>query len=645
MRCEMKTLRPLTAVLFIAILVSLFAAASGQVHAANANDVVIRKWQVQWISKFENSAAIPQTEGVWNDADVNHPLTDIPNGVKGMWVRFEVPSTSKWQQPGMLVEHLFGHKLYVYNENVLIYSSERDFIFDSNKLLLPVSRNFDSRTFYIRIISLSERAGLISGIRIGDFEGLSNMFVRNDIFDVLLGTSIAFLALIMLICSGYLNRKQRNTWISLCLIALTTGTLIITYSPLTYIYFKEYGNLFLILFDISLFVLFPSLSYYMDQVFEGKFVYFSKFRWFQIRYSGFCFVLLIVNWATNERFYAIYYWLTAVIFGLLILTQLLFIIVLSILNTMKGNKDATILSIGISLLAFSGVTDLIIYYLNDSRYELILWKFGVIGMIIILVIILARRISADHAMLYTYSRDLELFNHKLQRTEKLKLISDLAASVAHEVRNPLQVTRGFLQLLANKAEEQDITYVGIAINELDRASAIITDFLTFAKPEIEIIKLLYLEEEIKKIEAMMTPLTTMKGGTLQINIQENLHILGNESKFKQAFINIIKNSIEAIDGDGNGMIEIQAYSHNRMAVIHIKDNGEGMEEEKVSKLGVPYFSTKTKGTGLGLMVTFRIIEVMHGTIVFQSVKGKGTEAIIRFPLVDQATALPDSVRA
>jgi two-component system, sporulation sensor kinase B len=641
----MKTLRLLTAFQFLAVFVTLFATPSGQAHPADVTDVVIRKWQIQWISKSESSDAIPQTEGEWKDVDVNDPLTDIPNGAKGMWVRFIVPSTADWQQPGMLVERLFGHKLYVYKQDELLYSTERDFIFDTNKLLLPVSRYSESETFYIRIISLSERAGLISGVRIGDFDGLYNLYVRKDLYDLLLGTSIAFLALIMLICSGYFNRKQRRTWISLCLIALTTGTLIVTYSPLTYIYYKEYGNLFLILFDVSLFVLFPSLSYYIDQVFEGKFVYFSKFLWFQIRYSGFCFVLLIVNWATNEQFFAMYYWFTTVILGLLILTQLLFIIAMSIVNAMKGNKDAVILSIGISLLALSGVTDLVIYYLNASRYELILWKFGVIGMNMTLVIILARRISADHAMLYTYSKELEVFNHKLQRTEKLKLISDLAASVAHEVRNPLQVTRGFLQLLDNKAEEQDKMFFGTAINELDRASAIITDFLTFAKPEIEEIKLLALDEEMKKIEAMMTPLTTMKGGTLQINIQENLPILGNGSKVKQAFINIIKNSIEAIDGDGNGIIDIQAYSYKRMAVIHIKDNGEGMEEEEILKLGVPYFSTKTKGTGLGLMVTFRIIEVMHGTIEFQSVKGKGTEAIIRFPLVDQATALPDSIRA
>ncbi|MCD9020935.1 sensor histidine kinase [Cohnella silvisoli] len=633
----MKTVRLLTMIQFLAVLISLFVTDSGQAYAADADaDDIIRKWQVQWIGKDVRADESPRTNtnGHWDKASVDHPVTEVPSGAQGMWVRFSVPSTAAWQQPGMLVERLFGHKLYVYKGNQLIYQSERDFVFDSNKLLIPLGKYTEDTDFYIRIVTLSERAGLISGIQIGDFEQLSNRFVRKDLPDMLLGTSIAFLALIMLICSGYLNRKQRSIWVSLCLIALTTGTLIVAYSPLTYIYFKEYGNVILLLFDVSLFVLFPSLSYYIDQVFEGQYSFFSKFRRLQLYYSGFCFAVLITYKFTGERYYDLYVLFTNMILGFIILLQLLLIIYISIRNAMKGSKVAIILSLGISGLALSGVTDLTIYYLNAKRYELFLWKFGVIGMIMALVIILARRISADHAMLLTYSKELELYNHKLERTEKLKIISDLAASVAHEVRNPLQVTRGFLQLLAHKAEEQNKSYFGMAINELDRASAIITDFLTFAKPEMEEVMLLDLNEEMRKIEAMMTPLATMKGGTLQISIHEKLPILGNASKFKQAFINIIKNSIEAIDGDGAGLIEISAYSDNRMAVIHIKDNGEGMEDEEISKLGVPYFSTKTKGTGLGLMVTFRIIDVMHGTIEFHSVKGKGTEAIIRFPLVD-----------
>ncbi|WP_158594104.1 sensor histidine kinase [Cohnella faecalis] len=390
----------------------------------------------------------------------------------------------------------------------------------------------------------------------------------------------------------------------------------------------------LIFFDISMFVLFPALSTYIDDVFEGRFVYFKKFRRFQTAYSAFCLAALCLYKATDGKYYALYDFFSNTILGPLILIQLIFIIVLAVRNAINGNKNAAILSVGIFLLALSGAADLTIYYLSETRYVLFLWKFGIIIMIVTLVVILARRISADYAMLVTYSKELELYNHNLQRTEKMKIISDLAASVAHEVRNPLQVTRGFLQLLSEKSDLENKNYFGMAINELDRASTIITDFLTFAKPEMETLVMLDLSEEIKKIEGIMSPLAALHGGILVIDIPENLHIYGNSSKLKQAFINIIKNSIEAIGKDG--VIGIYAYSTERDVILRISDNGEGMEEEKLASLGEPFFSTKSKGTGLGLMVTFRIIEAMKGSIEFRSTKGKGTEAIIRFPLIKQS---------
>ena len=111
----------------------------------------------------------------------------------------------------------------------------------------------------------------------------------------------------------------------------------------------------------------------------------------------------------------------------------------------------------------------------------------------------------------------------------------------------------------------------------------------------------------------------------------DLFVRGNTSKLKQALINIIKNSIEAL-GD-EGVIDIQAYENKEenQVLIRIRDNGEGMTEADLKRLGEPYYSKKTKGTGLGLMVTFRIIEVMQGEIIFNSTKGVGTEVIIYFP--------------
>ncbi|RKP51625.1 sensor histidine kinase [Cohnella endophytica] len=628
---------------FLIPIITLYLLLPQQVFAQDIRGpVVIREWEVQWILDTpESLEATRPADGAWNHSGNGNSKTGLAEHARGMWVRIDVPPTNDWQRPGLLIDRLYGLELSVYEKGKLLYESKRSLTVDLNKLLMSFTPSSEHRQFDLRIVTTSQRAGIISDIRIGDFHSLSERFVTRELPDLLLGTSIAFLALIMLLCSGYLRRNQRRSWISLCLIALTTGTLIVVYSPLPYIYFKQYGSLMLRLFDLSLFVLFPALNYYIDQVFEGQYRFFTKFRHAQTIYSGICVVCLAIYATDMKRFYEMYYLVSIVIMSVFILVQLLLIITLTIVNAVRGNKNAIILSIGILLLALSGILDLIFYYLSERRYVLFLWKFGVIFMMIALVIILARRISADYAKLVTYSKELELYNHRLQRSEKLKIISDLAASVAHEVRNPLQVTRGFLQLLASRTDEKDKPYFELATNELDRASEIITDFLTFAKPELENIVLLDLTKEIRKIEAIMIPMAAMHGGILSCRAEDSLYIYGNSTKLKQALINMIKNSIEAIGKDGT--VEVQAIAEGDEAVVRISDNGQGMEEDEVAKLGVPFFSTKTKGTGLGLMVTYRIIEVMKGTIKVRSAKGKGTEFTIRFPLTVQDIVLPDEL--
>ncbi|MNN57390.1 Sporulation kinase E [compost metagenome] len=128
----------------------------------------------------------------------------------------------------------------------------------------------------------------------------------------------------------------------------------------------------------------------------------------------------------------------------------------------------------------------------------------------------------------------------------------------------------------------------------------------------------------------MLPLCHLNGGKMLMQAGEGLWVKGNSSKFKQAFINIIKNSIESLGDEGS--IQMIAYGVGDYVYIHIQDDGEGMDPEVLSRLGEPYFSNKTKGTGLGLMVTFRIIEAMAGEIRFESQKGAGTESVTTLPL-------------
>jgi len=620
--------------LLIAVACTIYTYKPQQVQAqAPAPDIVLEDWQVAMIADGSTVSDAPSPGEPWLQAGIGKPLTQLREDADGIWVRISLPATAGWQRPGLLIERLYGHQLAVYQEGRLLHETERGFAFDLNRLLLEVEPSTEPSELYIRILSSSDRIGLISSIRIGDFEQLAARVSRHDLPDLLLGGSIAFLGLMMLFCAGYLNRRQQGPWISLSLVALSAGTLIIVYSPYPYLTFKAYGTELLLLFDLSLFVLFPALHAYINHVFRKQYRLFSQFGRFLMQYATLCLVIAVLHHMTGQRYAQVYELFTTTIFGVLILIQMVMIIGYTVHHARAGGPHSFLLSLGLILLAASGAADLVLYYTSEMRYLLFLWKFGAVALIITLVMILARSIMADYAKLVSYSKELELYNANLQRAEKMQIISDLAASVAHEVRNPLQVTRGFLQLMEKKSDDANRHYFGMAINELDRASSIITDFLTFAKPELESVTRLDLSEEMHQIEAIMTPLASLHGGVLVIDIEEKLYIQGNSSKFKQAFINFIKNSIEALRQDGR--IEICAYAKEEEAVIHVTDNGEGMDQEEIAKLGQPFYSTKSKGTGLGLMVTFRIIEAMQGTIDFRSSKGKGTEVIIRFPLALQ----------
>lgn len=223
----------------------------------------------------------------------------------------------------------------------------------------------------------------------------------------------------------------------------------------------------------------------------------------------------------------------------------------------------------------------------------------------------------------------QLFRERLERTAQIQLLSEMAASVAHEVRNPLQVTRGFLQMSLRKSDGATRPYLQTALEELDRAASIITEYLAFAKPQLDEIIRIDVTNQLDHIHGMMQPMAFMDGVDLHMQCDGGMYLQGDPGKFTQIVMNLIKNSIEA--SHGKGTVFVHAFMSGSELLIRIKDEGEGMTEEEVRQLGIPFYSTKTKGTGLGLMVTFRLVEMMNGKLTFESKKGAGTEAVLRFP--------------
>ncbi|WP_243387665.1 sensor histidine kinase [Bacillus kexueae] len=223
---------------------------------------------------------------------------------------------------------------------------------------------------------------------------------------------------------------------------------------------------------------------------------------------------------------------------------------------------------------------------------------------------------------------------RLIQSEKMSVVSELAASVAHEVRNPLTVVRGFIQLMDRKNGDKESEYTKLILSELDRAQEIISDYLNLAKQEYIEKESLHFSKMIEEVSTLMLSYAHLKNIKLETSIQPSLFVYGDEYKLKQVFINLIKNAIEATE-DGNGKVVIEAYDSKDSVRVKIIDNGEGMSQEQLQRLGEPFYSLKEKGTGLGLMVAYSIIDLHNGHIQFQSTIHKGTTVRVSIPKTDE----------
>lgn len=225
----------------------------------------------------------------------------------------------------------------------------------------------------------------------------------------------------------------------------------------------------------------------------------------------------------------------------------------------------------------------------------------------------------------------ELMKQEIRRAEKLNTLGELAASIAHEVRNPLTVVKGFLQLMHKDEKGKNHQFIGLVLSELARAESIINDYLSFAKPEFKKIEKVDLAELLHDVKLLLNPLAIKNGVHLESYLEKNVTMDTDKNQFKQALVNVLKNAIEATPQDGR--VYIKLFSNVSGIQILIKDTGKGMTKEQVSRIGTLFYTTKDKGTGLGTTVSMRIVDTMNGKMVYTSEVGKGTEVKISFPPV------------
>jgi signal transduction histidine kinase len=251
---------------------------------------------------------------------------------------------------------------------------------------------------------------------------------------------------------------------------------------------------------------------------------------------------------------------------------------------------------------------------------------GLIFLALLLIVQKAERMIEQRAQ---EQRELE---SQLHLAERLAALGEMVAGISHEIKNPLGIIRSTAELLGEMPDSNDTQkrLSGVIKEESTRLNQIVTEFLDFARPQVPNLQECQLEEIIEKNLSFIRPELEKKGIQVQDNLNgRSFRLRADHDLLYRAFLNILINAIQSMQ-DG-GTIDIKVEEAKDIYQIEIEDTGCGISEENADKIFNPFFTTKEKGSGLGLSIVRKIIEGHRGTIDIQSREGEGTKVEVQLP--------------
>lgn len=232
--------------------------------------------------------------------------------------------------------------------------------------------------------------------------------------------------------------------------------------------------------------------------------------------------------------------------------------------------------------------------------------------------------------------ELREMDMAIQKSARLSMIGELAAGMAHEIRNPLTTIRGFIQLLRDRYLSQNLPeireYSDIVLSEIDRVNSLIHQFLMLGQSRPQKRIWFNLEKLLDDLCPLFENETLMREICLKRFSRRTIPALeGDPDQLKQVFTNLFNNAIQAMEKGGELIIETDYDPGNQQAIIRFTDTGHGMSEEVLSKIFHPFFTTREDGTGLGLSISHQIVDAHGGKILVDSKPGKGTTVSVLLP--------------
>lgn len=234
--------------------------------------------------------------------------------------------------------------------------------------------------------------------------------------------------------------------------------------------------------------------------------------------------------------------------------------------------------------------------------------------------------------LFSKCEEISLYFINMQNQEQEKKLKSSLFRITHEIKNPIAVCKGYLDMFDADNPEHSRKYIPIMKEEINRTLVLLQDFLSISKIRLDKDYMdvnMLIEDVMNNFHLMMKE----KHIKQELNlIDDDIYIMGDYNRLTQVLINLLKNSMEAIPSDKEGVISVKTEINNQKFYIEIEDNGEGITEEVLRKIQEPFFTTKVNGTGLGVSLSKEIIKAHDGTLVYDSTPFVGTKVKIWLPI-------------
>jgi len=260
----------------------------------------------------------------------------------------------------------------------------------------------------------------------------------------------------------------------------------------------------------------------------------------------------------------------------------------------------------------------------------------------------ARELEKSLHLLKKQSEELEELEEQVRLADRLAVVGELSASLAHEVRNPLSAIRGAVEILQDELprEKQTAEFFQILLQEIERLNQVMENYLGLARRQTYRITLFDLREVIQNVHFLLQSRARKESISLKINLpDEPLMVEADPNQVRQILINLVLNALQAMDRPGEVLIEARhtpsppkssdgkspGQSDQNYIQLCVQDQGKGMAPEEIEKIFDPFYTTKSNGTGLGLAIVRRIVEQNRWDIKVESEPGKGTRFILKFP--------------